>query len=758
MEFSCDKEDKVLEFLNNYPALKLQYLFLNCFVISSNYILSQINEAQEKMKSLKKIEIYYTPKYLYENKIDNQIFNIINNQENKRYYYLKDHIFYYQYLLRCLKAKNEKEDTINTVNVNEISYRTLLNRLYLLCENSNSNDNYGINEVFGVPCIYSIIEPNIIEQIINMKKFSFELLKMNKDKVMELFGINEDIDNQSFLYNKLLISISEGNSSISGANSINYDKNDDLNKINKGIIEIEKYLINLASELFLFHYITKQFDKDKLVQLPRMIFFCCLYDEQCRNIYEIQTEKSKRKEGKKKDHKKGEEEEKGKEQGGEKGANLKQRIKLGKFIYKKKRIEGKFQIKVTESIQKKRIGIYRVTTAEKEEKKVEEKKIKGEEQKKRKRKGVEYNEQKEENKKKLNKERENKKKEERDKQLKGKENQRERKKTVEQKGKEKVIESEKLDKNILKCILIQFCGTLELDGAFKYNGKSIEIKGDSLVIILSEYLNKENKIKELAEIYEAKNFIQKIKKYNIDSSKFKNYNTINLNDIKNDFNNSFRKLQEIANKQIISEKRIFIDKSDLVLIENKREYPHHMANEIRNFIEHSFYFINLYEKLKILEKNAKIHLLFVYDHYRNYNYEGEVVVELFKIIKDNSKKLKIFSNKIKFYLVHSLPNLNISIFNKLEIKINELNSKNENQKAVNDMLTNKVKELTNQNKNQKNINGMLTNKVKELTNQNQNQKNINGMLINEIKELKKVIDEMKSGNVENHRSENKKNK
>ena len=296
-----------------------------------------------------------------------------------------------------------------------------------------------------------------------------------------------------------------------------------------------------------------------------------------------------------------------------------------------------------------------------------------------------------------------------------------------------------------------------MDGAFKYNGKSIEIKGDSLVIILSEYLNKENKIKELTEIYEAKNFIQKIKKYNINSSRFKNYNTININDIKND-NNWFLKLQEIANKQIISEKRIFIDKNDLFLIENKREYPHHMANEIRNFIEHSFYFINLYEKLKILEKNAKIHLLFVYDHYRNYNDEGEVVVELFKIIKDNSKKLKIFSNKIKFYLVHSLPNLNISIFNKLEIKINELNSQNKNQKVVNDMLTNKVKELTNQNQNQKNINGKLTNQVKELTNQNQNQKNINGMLINEIKNLKKVVYELKTGNDKNQRSENKTNK
>ena len=53
-----------------------------------------------------------------------------------------------------------------------------------------------------------------------MKKFSIELLKMNKEKVTELFGINPDFGNQ-----------------ISRANNISYEKNDNSNKIKKGVIE-----------------------------------------------------------------------------------------------------------------------------------------------------------------------------------------------------------------------------------------------------------------------------------------------------------------------------------------------------------------------------------------------------------------------------------------------------------------------------------------------------------------------------------------
>ena len=58
-------------------------------------------------------------------------------------------------------------------------------------------------------------------------------------------------------------------------------------------------MINLSSELFLFYYITKQFENDQ-EQLPKMIFFCCIYDEQCRNIYQIQSEKQRIKKKKKK--------------------------------------------------------------------------------------------------------------------------------------------------------------------------------------------------------------------------------------------------------------------------------------------------------------------------------------------------------------------------------------------------------------------------------------------------------------------------
>ena len=854
MKASYDKENKVdiLELLKDYPVLKMQYLFLNCFVISSDDILFLYKKAQENIKILNNIETYYTPEYLYKIKKDDPIFEIINKQVNKTYYYLKEHIFYYQYLLRCLKVKNDKENkgAIDTLNISEISYRTLLNRLYLLYDNINSNDNYGISEIFGVPCIYSTIESDVIEQIINMKKFSFNLMKMNKDKVTELFGINKDIDNQNYLYNQLLISISERNSSISGTNKINDDKNEVLNKINKVAIELEKFLINFSSELFLFYYITGQFAKDQLIQLPRMIFFCCMYDTQCKNIYQIQEEEAKKKisqlEKKREEQRiyqrKEEEEEKGirkeKREGGGKEKSQKKMKKegivesQGKGIYIKKmnkaraeqkKIKGENSVqkkgkeievsqkKVTESekgqnkirsygvnhkniigvgkgqkkvegkkvIQKKvtitdsgkghekKIGIatnqkkipvvgiyHRIITGRiKVQKKIKEvrldqRNIREENQKQSNRKGIENQEQKKGKEKKfsekeeklIQKKGEGKRLEKgkiggaKNVQLKGKGNGhyklkveedyfkekrneqgegegegegegkrkekgltelKEGKEGKEEKGKKKEKQIESF-KKLLKCELINFCGILELDGAFIYKGNGTEIKGNSLVIILSEYLNQNNNnIKIYAQKYEAKNIIQNMRKYknNIDSYKFKNYNTININNLKNDIGNSLNKLQEMADKEIISDKKIFIDKNDLILIENKREYPHHITNEIRNFIEYSFYFIRLYENLKILRPKVKIHLLFVYDHYRNYRDEGEAVVELYKIIKENSEKLKIFPNLIKFYLVHSLPRLNISIFNKLENNINKLTSQMEEQKVINNKLMDKINEL-----------------------------------------------------------------
>ena len=57
-----------------------------------------------------------------------------------------------------------------------------MNRLYQLESNDNKGDiNYGITNIFNSPCIYSIIEPDIIEQIKNMKRFNFEGLNIKEN-------------------------------------------------------------------------------------------------------------------------------------------------------------------------------------------------------------------------------------------------------------------------------------------------------------------------------------------------------------------------------------------------------------------------------------------------------------------------------------------------------------------------------------------------------------------------------------------------
>ena len=211
---------------------------------------------------------------------------------------------------------------------------------------------------------------------------------------------------------------------------------------------------------------------------------------------------------------------------------------------------------------------------------------------------------------------------------------------------------------------MSFCGTLELDGAFKYTGNTLEIKGDSLVAILSECLNDDNNnIKLIKQKLEAINLIPQIKNQNIAELKslIQKYEAIKEEVMEDDKEKIVKKLKDMSGNKIITDKRIIINTNDIVLIENKREYPHHLSEEIRNFIEHSFYFINLYRNLNLINNN-NIHLIFVYDHYRHYDDEKKSFIELFKIIKDNKDKLNLFSNKIKFYLVHSLPNLNLSIF------------------------------------------------------------------------------------------------
>ena len=154
-----------------------------------------------------------------------------------------------------------------------------------------------------------------------------------------------------------------------------------------------------------------------------------------------------------------------------------------------------------------------------------------------------------------------------------------------------------------------------------------------------------------AEKYEAKGIITKIRKYKDNPEnlklRLKKTNIFKNIDIEKEMVETIeKKFEEIADKEIIFDKKIIFPKNDLVLIENKRKYPNHMPNEVKNFIEHSLYFINLYEKLKLLDKESEIHLLFIYDHYRNYNDEGQVVIELYKIINEYSEKLHIFQNKI----------------------------------------------------------------------------------------------------------------
>ena len=279
--FEASNKAEEISLFKHSEILKNQYLFFNCFIISSDKINSLIGKEKiSKINKLNNIEIYYAPNYLYSIKPENKIFENINSQNDKRYYFLKEHMFYYKFLLQCLQFNNKKgqnngeKEILNLKKINEISYRTLINRLYLLYDNPDTIDiNYGKTDIFGVPCIYSITEPDIIDQIINMKKLNLGLMNMNEDRVNKLFGINKDIDEQSYLYNKILISISEGNSIIKEEGNLSDNINEDPNKKNKNLIEVEKNLINLSSELFLFHYITKQFDKNNLIQLPRMIFF-----------------------------------------------------------------------------------------------------------------------------------------------------------------------------------------------------------------------------------------------------------------------------------------------------------------------------------------------------------------------------------------------------------------------------------------------------------------------------------------------------
>ena len=617
---------ELYESLKDYPELRLQYLFYNCFIISSE----EMNELYEnaKSKQIKKfndVEIYYSPDYLYQKNPNNSVFEKINSQIKKKFYFLKEHIFYYQYLLLLIESK--EKDGIKEDKISEISYRTLMDRLYSLYDDNEANkENYGINYIYNVPCIYTIIEPDIIKEIINMSKLNFELLKINRNKFKELFGINENIENSNFIYNNSLISISLSNSTITDEKNLNeLDLDENVNKRNKDILQKEKFLINLSSELFLFDYITKQFGKSNLKQLPRMLFFCCVFDENMKDIYKLRKEKSTK--------------------------NLN-------------------SIGNTEGNNEEKEKLNKIGEETKNDTKIENQ--------------IDTNQ----------------------------ENKKGKKEKKEKEKKEKV--KERVEKNLLKCQLLDFCGTLELDGAFKYiGGNDMELESESLVIILSEFLNAENNIEKYIEKNEENIIINKIKKNQNDIEKlkqilsqfnmFKNIKNIEIN---KEYIEKVKK--ELENKpKIIFDKKIYIRSNDIVLIESKREYPKNLLNEIRNFIEHSLYFIALYKNKKIIDNSSIIHLIFVYDHTRNFEDENRAYSGLNNIIKDNSEKLKTITNKIKLYLVHSLPNLNLSILDKLENNISDLiNSINKQNIQITNLAT--------QNKNLEETIKKLVNRIDEL--------------------------------------------
>ena len=302
--------------------------------------------------------------------------------------------------------------------------------------------------------------------------------------------------------------------------------------------------------------------------------------------------------------------------------------------------------------------------------------------------------------------------------------------------KEKV--KERVEKNLLKCQLLDFCGTLELDGAFKYLGENIDLKSDSLVIILSEFLNDKNNIKKYIEKNEENLMFNKIKKNqsNIDQLKktLSNFKLFKNIEITKEIIEKVKK--ELEDKpKIIFDKKITIKSNDIVLIESKREFYKKLLDEIRNFIEHSFYFVTLYKNKNILENSSTIHLIFVYDHTRNYEDENRAYSGLNDIIKDNLEKLNIINNKIKFYLVHSLPNLNLSILDKLENNISDLNKKN-------NYFTNLMIEQNNQINNLKSQNKNLTNLMEKQNSQIINLRSQNELLKENIEKLMKRIDEL----------------
>ena len=99
---------KISAYTKDFLELQKQYLFFNCYVISSEKKMLVYRNNAKYNKNVDNIEVYYTPNYLYNKMKNNPIFQQIKNQENPHYYYLREHIFYYQYLLYCFGLKEKK--------------------------------------------------------------------------------------------------------------------------------------------------------------------------------------------------------------------------------------------------------------------------------------------------------------------------------------------------------------------------------------------------------------------------------------------------------------------------------------------------------------------------------------------------------------------------------------------------------------------------------------------------------------------------
>ena len=56
-------EIDIYESLSNFPELRLQYLFYNCFIISSDEMNNLYESAKSKqIEKFNDVEIYYSPK------------------------------------------------------------------------------------------------------------------------------------------------------------------------------------------------------------------------------------------------------------------------------------------------------------------------------------------------------------------------------------------------------------------------------------------------------------------------------------------------------------------------------------------------------------------------------------------------------------------------------------------------------------------------------------------------------------------------